>query len=82
MATIMEIIHGCNLNKRMGVQLLRVGLISLQGPYLINHDHLAPYTLQHGNHKGDNPIQLSQSAAAVGHSRPGQASKLELDPEH
>ena len=82
MATVMEIIRGCNLNKQMGVQLLRVGPISLQGHHLINYDHVAPYTLQHGNHKGDNPIQPSQSAPAVGHSRPGQASKLELDPEH
>jgi hypothetical protein len=82
MATITEIIRGWNLNKQMGAQLLRVGPISLQGCHLINHNHLAPYTLQHGNHKGDNPIQPSQSATAVGHSRPGQASKLELDPEH
>ena len=27
------------------------------------------------------PHKPSQSATAVGHSRPGQASKLELDPE-
>ena len=59
MATIMEIIHGCNLNKQMGVQPLRVGP-SLQGRHLMNYDHLAPYTLQHGNHKGNNPIQPSQ----------------------